>query len=224
MPDGANEKLKVVLVEDEDLFRDLLRISLTRSGRIEVVGVYRNGETAVSESMALGPQIALLDIQLGSGLNGIQVGRLLRRQMPDLGIVLLSNHRHPSLLASVPTTEVAGWAYLLKQSVGDLDSLVRAIEAVAAGLTVLDPQLVARSQPSPRGRLRFLPPRRQEILSLIAQGFSNGAIAERMRIARKTVENQINILYEELAIDFRDGSVQPRVQAVLAYLRECHFR
>jgi DNA-binding NarL/FixJ family response regulator len=164
----------------------------------------------------------MLDIDLGSHVNGVQLGMMLRRKMPDLAIVLLSNHGDPEFVASLPEAVRAGWSYLLKKSVNDVEVLGRTISGAAAGLTVLDPQLVAgmRKRPHRPGLLSRLTPRQTEILELIAQGYSNAAIADRLVLAEKSVENQINLLYQQLEIDRSTSGVQPRVKAVLTYLDE----
>lgn len=214
-----DEKLRVILVEDEPLFRDLLRVSLQSAG-LGVVGDFAGGEAALARAASLRPHVAILDIELGEGMNGIQAGRLLRRQMRDLGIVLLSNHHDPAFLASVPQEEISGWSYLLKRSIGNVASLLRAVEGAAAGYVVLDPQLVQRARPKRDGILARLTPRQTEILQLIAQGFSNAGIAERLELSQKTIENQINALYDALDIDSSDLSGHARVKAVLTYLHE----
>lgn len=214
----------VILVEDERLFRDLLRVSLAQSQSVRVVGDFGDGEAALAAAPALAPRVAVLDIALGGRLNGVQVGRMLRRVHPGIGIVLLSNHCDPATLAAVPDDELAGWSYLLKQSVGDVATLTRAIEGSAAGLVVIDPQLVERGRLKPGGPIGRLTPRQHEILALIAQGHANAAVAERLDIAVKTVENQINALYGEMGIDTSDASIQPRVSAVLTYLRDLRAR
>lgn len=214
-------RLRAILVEDEGLFRDTLRIALTQSGQVDVVGDFPDGSSAIAAAVGLRPDVVVLDIALGgAGPNGVQTGRLLRRALPGLGIVLLSNHRDPAYLAAVSEAEVAGWSYLLKPSVGDVPALLRAIEGTAAGFVVLDPDLVRRALPRAGGALEHLAPRQREALALIAQGYTNAAVAERLGVTSKTVENQINVIYRELGIDPADATLQPRVQAVLAYLRE----
>lgn len=217
---GTARKLRVMLVEDEGLFRDLLRVSLGQSGRIEVVGAFADAQSALQEAPALRPDVAILDIRLGAGANGVAVGLRLRAAQPELGIVLLSNYREPSFLHGIPEGEAAGWSYLLKSSVTDLAALVRAVEGAASGLMVLDPRLVQGARAQPGGVLARLTPRQYEILELMAQGLTNEAIARRLKVSLKTVANQINTLYQELGIDRTDSSLQPRVQAVLTYLRE----
>ncbi|MGE5618827.1 MAG: response regulator [Sphingomonadaceae bacterium] len=221
---NAQGKIRVVIVEDESLYRDLLSFALAQHPRLEVVGSFADGESAVSAVSRLRPDVAMLDIELGGAMNGIQLGLLLRQQLPDLGIVILSNHQDTQFLAAVPQASVAGWSYLLKKSVSDLQALGRAIEGAAAGFVVLDPRLVTGARRGGQSPLSHLTPRQQEILSLIAQGFTNSAIAERLSLAEKTVENQINLLYQQLGIDREDPSLQPRVKATLICLQAAQPR
>lgn len=214
------ERLRVILVEDESLFRDLLRTALSQHPRLEVVGAFGDGQSAVDAGPRLRPDVALLDIELGGALNGIQVGMLLRRQLPTLGIVLLSNQSAPRVLQSFPADSVSGWSYLLKGSVRDVASLERAIEGAASGFMVLDPQLVNSRRARSGGLLERLTPRQREILSLVAQGYTNNGISEQLVIATKTVEKQLNLLYQELGVDRSASALHPRVKAVLAYLEE----
>src|SRR5687767_16041970 len=93
--------IRLILAEDENLFRDLLGAALKQYPDLEVVGGFSDGETAVREAPALKPDVALMDIELGGELNGVQAAILLRRALPDLGIVLLSNQGSPRLLASL---------------------------------------------------------------------------------------------------------------------------
>ncbi len=214
--------LNVVLVEDEPLYRDLLRIALDQRPDLKVVEAYGDAESALEQIPKVAPDVAMLDIDLGSRINGVQLGLMLRRHLPRLAIVLLSNHGDPEFVASLPEEVRGGWSYLLKKSVNDVDVLSRTISGAAMGLTVLDPQLVAgmRTRPKKQGMLSRLTPRQMDILELIAQGYSNAAIAERLVLAEKSVENQINLLYQQLEIDRSTSGVQPRVKAVLTYLDE----
>ncbi len=222
MANGDNAQvIRLVLVEDESLFRDLLRVALSQYQDIEVLETFATGAAALDAVPHLSPHVAILDIDLGGSPNGVQVGIRLRRQMPDLGIVLLSNYGDPEFVASLPREVTSGWSYLLKTAIGDTESLVRAIRGAAAGLVVLDRDLVSKVQQQKNSHvLNKLTSRQREILELIAQGFTNAAIAEKLVISVKSVENQINALYQELEIDRTDSSLQPRVKAVLLYLQE----
>lgn len=211
--------VRVVIVEDEPLYRSLLQEALAGQACIEVAGAFPDGESALAAAPRLRPGAALIDIELGTGMNGIQLGLALRRTFPTIGIVLLSNHRDLAFLSAVPPAQAAGWSYLLKKSVHDVQALVRTIEGSAQGFMVLDPLLVSSSRPREDGPLSRLTPRQREVLELLASGFTNAAIADRLRVSLKAVENQINVLYQELGIDRSNRFLQPRVKAVLLYLQ-----
>lgn len=210
--------IRVVLVEDDHLFRDLLQRALRTTTTIEVLGGFPDAETALERIPLLGPDVVLMDIELGGGMNGIQLGLVLRGQLPDLGVVILSNHADPEFIASLPADVMPGWSYLLKHSISDAATIERAIEGAAQRLIVLDPGLIQAIRPPTTGPLARLTRRQQQILALLAQGFTNAAIAERLDLAEKSVENQTNLLYQNLGIDRGHRSIHPRVQAVLLYI------
>lgn len=224
MENAAAGPVRVVVVEDQHLFRDLVCLSLAQSPQIEVVARYGEGASALSEIPGLRPDVAVLDIDLPDGMNGVLLGRRLRRQLPGLGIVLLSNYVEPAFLAAVPDQEISGWSYLLKNSVRDVESLHRVVIGAASGMVVLDPALLSVAPTEGDGSLARLTPRQREILHLIAAGYSNAAIASHLGVAVKTVENQINTLYQELKLERNDTEIQPRVMAVLSYLRWRQWR
>jgi DNA-binding NarL/FixJ family response regulator len=217
---AAIARIRLAIVEDEHLYRDLLRTVLQLDPQLEVVGDYASAQQALDQVPALQPTIALIDIELGGSMNGVQLGLLLREKLPELGIVLLSNVRAPRLLASIPPREVGGWSYLLKRSVRDATVLRRAIDGAASGLVTLDPSLVAGRHPRDRGALSAVTPRQLEILGLVAEGWANDAIAQRLGLSIKTVENQLTLTYGELGLDRDRDPVHPRVKAVLLYLAE----
>lgn len=217
---GLSGPLRTVIVEDEALYRDLLCVGLENDKNIEVVGAFADAETTLAKVPGLHPQVAILDIELPNSMNGIQLGLRLRALLPKMGIVLLSNHSDTAYLRAVPPASIAGWSYLLKRSVSDLGTLQRAIMGAASGMVVLDPQLLEGTTPKHNGLISRLTPRQAEILALIAQGFSNAAIAQTLVLAPKSVENHINQLYQQLEIDTSDPHTQPRVTAVLKYVTE----
>jgi DNA-binding NarL/FixJ family response regulator len=208
------------VVEDEPLFRSLLVRALALDPRFEVVGAWSDGASALTDAPAARPDVVTLDIELPGRVDGIQVGYALRQQLPRLGIVVLSNHDDPRFVGAIADDQFAGWSYLLKRSVRDLDALGRAVAGAAAGDVVVDAQLVDRLKPRRGGLLEGLTARQREILGLLAQGLTNATIAERLGLAEKSVENQLTAIYGELGIDRRASAVHPRVSAVLVYLRE----
>ncbi len=218
--ESAGEIITLAIVEDEPLLRDLLRVALSQNPGLQVVGVFGDGESALEAIPALQPKVALMDIELGGGLSGIQVGLLLREQLPGIGVVLLSNHWIPRFIAALPSDVMAGWCYLLKKSLSDTAALGRAIEGAASGLVVLDPYIVAGRQPREGSRLAGLTPRQREILALISQGFTNSAIAQRLNLSPSTIENQLNQLYQELRLVSGHNEFNARVRAALLYVME----
>ncbi len=218
MTDGP--RLRLAIVEDESLYLDLLARVLGIDPELDVVGAFTSADAALHEVPRLAPDVALLDIELGGPVNGVQLGLLLREKLPGLGIVLLSNVRAPRLLGALPRGQVSGWSYLLKRTVRDTTVLRRAIDGAARGLVTLDPALVAGREAREHGRIGGLTERQRDILRLVAEGWTNESIAARLRIAVKTVENQLVLTYQELGLDRERDPVHPRVKAVLIYLAE----
>ena len=211
--------VSVLIVEDEGLFRDMLKISLGSLPNLEVVDAVSDGEAAVEAAGRLVPDVVLLDIELGTEPNGIAAGRAIKQNNDSIGIIILSAHGEREYLNLIAKDEFTGWSYLLKQSVGDASALVRAIEGAASGLVVMDPCVVNSMKPRSGSVSARLTPRQQEVLGMMAKGYNNAAIAEKLVLGTKSVENYINAIYQELALS-HDHSLHPRVQAVLSYIRD----
>jgi DNA-binding NarL/FixJ family response regulator len=211
--------IKVMIVEDEGLFRDMLKISLGSVPNLEVVEAVSDGNRAIETAGRLRPDVILMDIELGSEPNGIAAGRAIKQEHPEIGIVILSSHRERQYLSLVAAEESSGWSYLLKQSVSDAGALARAVEGAASGLIVMDPTVVNSMKPRKGSITSGLTPRQQEVLSMMAQGYNNAAIAEKLVLGTKSVENYINAIYQELSLS-HNGPLHPRVQAVLNYVKD----
>ncbi len=211
--------VKLLIVEDEGLFRDMLKITLSSLPNMEVVGAVSDGYTAVQSAGELAPDVILMDIELGSEPNGIDAGRAIRQEHPDIGIIILSAHKEREYVNLIASEEFFGWSYVLKQTVTDAEALVRAIEGAASGLVVMDPGVVNSMKPRKGSLTAGLTPRQQEVLSMMAQGYNNAAIAEKLVLGTKSVENYINAIYQELALG-HNGPLHPRVQAVFSYVRD----
>lgn len=215
--------IRLMVVEDEGLFRDMLRLSLGSQPNVEVVGTVGDGASAIKMARELSPDVVLMDIELGPGPNGVEAGLRIRQTNPRVGIVLLSMHREKEFLSAIPQERAGGWSYVLKQSIADLGALMRAVEGSAAGLMVLDPGLMAGLQPKPNSKLGSLTTRQREVMELMAQGYNNVAIAQHLHLEEKSVQNYVNGVYQHLDIN-SDETAHPRVKAVLLYLHESYGR
>ncbi len=212
--------LRLIIVEDENLLCELLHRSLTRIAGFEVAGTYASGQKAYEDLDRAQPDVALLDIDLGLGWTGVETGLRLRQGHPQMGLVLLSNYALPDLLQTLPENQVRGWSYLLKKSIFNLQSLVRAIHGAKDGLVVLDPvllEMAARQQKSP---LHQLSQRQTDILALVSQGYTNSAIAKTLFLSEKSIENQLTGIYSALHINSANPEEHARVKAVLTYLSQ----
>ena len=211
--------VKVLIVENEGLFRDMLKISLGLLPNLEVVGAVSDGSAAVEAADRLLPDVVLMDIELGCDPNGIAAGRAIKEEHSGIGIIILSAHKEREYLNLMAAQEMSGWSYLLKQSVTDAEALVRAIQGAASGLVVMDPSVLENMRPRQGSLTAGLTPRQQEVLAMMAQGFNNSAIAGQLVLGTKSVENYINAIYQELGLN-HNGPLHPRVQAVLSYIRD----
>lgn len=209
--------LRLAIVEDESLFRELLGTVLSALPGLTVEAAYGSASEALAELPAKKPDVVLLDIDLKNGENGFQLGLKLRKHLPQLGVVLLSSHRAPALLATLPVDQAHGWSYLLKSSVRDVESLERALHGTASGMMILDPKLA--EEPGRNPLASQLSPRQYSLLKLLAEGKSNREISRQLHLTEKTVENQIGGLYREMGIDTSDSRAHSRVQATLRFIQ-----
>jgi len=212
--------LKLVVVEDERLCRELSNVVLAGACKFEATAVYVNASTVLEGIHELDADVAVLDIQIPGSINGFELGLHLKEAHPNMGIVFLSNDCKPALVEALQRRHLAGWAYLLKDSLTDRTTLCRALHGAANGYVMVDPAVVARLRAradSPWSRLTH---RQREVLELMVRAYSNQAIAEKLCLSRKTVENIITQMYQQLGIDSKDPNIQPRVASVVQYLVE----
>ena len=213
------ETTRVLIVEDEALFREMLARTLAAEPGLEVVGVATEGKEAVRLAAELSPDAVIMDIALPGGMDGIDAALQIKAQRKETGIVILSVHKDRRYVSSLPLSESPGWAYLLKQTVPDLSSVMRAIQGSVDGLVVLDPAVVETLQPRRGSAAARLTPRHRQVLELIAQGYNNTAIAHELSLTEKSVETYINTIYQVLQIPGEEG-VNARVKATLVYLED----
>jgi DNA-binding NarL/FixJ family response regulator len=164
-----------------------------------------------------------MDIELAGGEDGIETALKIKAEMPATGIVILSAHNDRRYLSILPLQESPGWSYLLKQSAPDVATVVRAIQGSMAGMVVLDPAVVEGLMPARGSTVSRLTPRQQEVLQLMAQGYTNAGVAEQLGLAEKSIETYVNAIYQELQISGR-RDVHSRVKATLYYLEQAQSR
>ena len=213
-------ELRVAVVEDEPLYRELLVTGLiARLTDVTVVGSFGSAEELTAALSAESIDVLLADVDLGPGADGTQLGVHLRRRNRRMGVVLLSNFAMPGLLAGLPEDVRGGWSYLLKTSVADLDQLGLAIRESAAGGMVIDSALTSKLTPERSGPLAELTPRQMDVLSRMANGWSNKRIAEDLVLSVRTVESVISDIIAALAIPKDVDGYNARVACVLVYLK-----
>src|SRR4030042_6963222 len=214
---------RLIVVDDEALFRELLCRTLSAEPGLEVVGMAGDGETAVRLARQEKPDVVIMDIEMPGKLDGIEAALPIKKERPQTGIVILSAHSERRYITSLPLEDIQGWAYLLKQTAPDLATVVRAIQGSKAGMVVLDPAGVAGLRPRQGSGVARLNQRAQEVLELLAQGYSNTAIAQLLNLSRKSVETYINTIYQELHLS-HEQDIHARVKATLLYLESSKSR
>jgi DNA-binding NarL/FixJ family response regulator len=218
--------VRVVIGEDAGLYRDMLRLTLVDGGH-EVVGEARTTEELVTVVQHSPPDVVLLDIRMPSiaADDGIRAAVRVRQQHPDVAVLLLSNHGEAECAARLVRQLGDRVGYLHKDRTDSARELLDAIDRVAGGGVIIDPEVVVEliRQPwidSPLGQLSA---RELEALALMAKGHGNAAIARQMNISVSTVEKHVSAVFRKLATDSEAEVVvaadNARVHAVLTFLR-----
>jgi DNA-binding NarL/FixJ family response regulator len=209
--------MRVLIAEDQVLLRDGLTRMLTAYG-LEVVSAVADSAGLVDTLVAVRPDVAVLDVRLPPTFTdeGLRAAIAARVRVPGLPVLILSQYVERLYARDLLSDRAGAVGYLLKDRVGDVRQFIDAIAQVAAGGTVMDPDVVAQLL-GQRDTLAALTPREREVLALMAEGRSNGAIADRLVITEKSVSNHINGLLAKLRLS-PSGSDHRRVLAVLAYL------
>src|SRR3954452_24271620 len=211
--------VRIVVAEDSVLLREGVVRLLTEAG-MEVVGQAGDAEDLLRKVRAHKPDVAVVDIRMppGNADDGLQAALVIRRELPDTGVLVLSQYAEDHYAMQLLGDGAEGVGYLLKDRVGDVDGFVDAIRRVGSGGSALDPEVVSRMV----GRkhddpLDELTPREREVLELMAQGLSNKGICEKLVLSERAVERHITGVLSKLGIP-TTGQEHRRVLAVLAYL------
>lgn len=213
--------MRVGLADDALLFREGLARLVAELG-FEVVFQSGSVDELLADAAWTAPDVVIVDVRMPPSFTneGIVAARQIRREQPDVGVLVLSQYVEGSQAARLLADGARGIGYLLKDRVADLATLSDAIRRIASGGTVIDPEVVARllARRDERDALSALTPREHEVLGLMAEGHSNTAIGERLFIGQKTVETHIGTIFSKLELS-PDHEVDRRVRAVLTFLR-----
>jgi DNA-binding NarL/FixJ family response regulator len=213
--------VRVVIADDSGLLRQGLTSLLTEAG-VEVVGTAPDAGTLITLVAEVVPDVAVVDIKMPPTFTneGAKAAVELRARHPELGILLLSQSLESRYVADLARDSPQGFGYLLKDRVVDVAVLVGALETVVAGGTVMDPDVIAHllGRQSLAAQLTRLSERERTVLELMAQGYSNAGIGERLVIETKTVESHVARIMAKLDLH-QAPDEHRRVRAVLAWLR-----
>ncbi|WP_395639034.1 response regulator [Pseudolysinimonas sp.] len=211
--------LRVVVADDSVLLREGLVRVLVEAGH-EVVGSFGDADSLLREVEALDPDLAVLDVRMPPTFRdeGVRAAIRLRSLLPRTGILLLSQYVEVAYAQELLGAGQGGVGYLLKDRVASLDELVDAIDRIADGGTVLDPEVVAQLIGRRHDPLATLTPREREVLHLMAEGRTNAAIAEALYIGVGAVEKNVTSIFGKLALE-DSGTDHRRVLAVIAWLQ-----
>jgi DNA-binding NarL/FixJ family response regulator len=212
--------MRVVIGEDQALMLEGLKLLLERDGA-EVVGVAADAPELIRKANAHRPDLVVTDIRMppNQSDDGLQAALRIRAEHPEIAILVLSQHVQRSYATELVENGTVGVGYLLKQRVTNFASFSADVRRVAAGECVLDPEVVATmmARPGRDATLESLTPRQLEVLALMAEGRSNGAIAERLTLTTKAVVRHVSHIYDTLGLEPADEDHR-RVLAVVRYL------
>jgi DNA-binding NarL/FixJ family response regulator len=211
--------MRVVLAEDSVLLREGL-IRLIEEAGCQVVAAVGDGPALVAAVAEHAPDVSVVDIRMPPTHTdeGLRAAVEIRRRAPGAKILVLSQYVEVTYAGDLFADRAGGVGYLLKDRVVDVDELTDALRRVAAGGTVLDPQVVSELFAARRDPLATLTPREREVLGLMAQGCTNTAICRRLVVSEGAVEKHIGNIFGKLGLPPSDSDHR-RVMAVLTYLR-----
>jgi DNA-binding NarL/FixJ family response regulator len=213
--------MRIVIADDAVLLREGAARLLVDAG-YEVVAQAGDAEDLLRKVRAHTPDVAIVDIRMPPDNvdDGLRAALTIREELPGVGILLLSQYVEDRYLGQLLAGGAEGVGYLLKDRVADLERLTEAVDRVAAGGSVLDPEVVAQMLGRSReeGPLDSLTPREREVLGLMAEGRTNRAIAGELFLSERAVERHVTSIFSKLDLP-SGGQDHRRVLAVLAYLR-----
>jgi DNA-binding NarL/FixJ family response regulator len=231
------EQLRIVIADDNYLVREGTRRLLEDSGQVTVQAAVGSAPELLDAVRRGRPDAVLTDIRMPAGpaadqaagpaMEGIDAAHSIKATAPGVGVVILSQYADESYAFELFRNGTSGLAYLLKDRVGDLRQLLTALREVAAGGSVIDPQVVdalvtrrVRLRESPLARLT---PRELDVLREMAQGRGNAGIAQDLHLSESSIEKHVNAIFTKLDLA-TEALVHRRVAATLTFLRDAGLR
>lgn len=210
--------MRVVIAEDNVVLAEGLSLLLRSSG-FEVVAVAGDGEAFVQAVLDHKPDVTVVDVRMPPTFRdeGIRAALAARKAQPGLPILVFSQYVEETYAGELLADRRGGIGYLLKDRVGRVDEFIDALRRVASGGTALDPEVVAQLLVRRDNPIAALTPREREVLALMAQGFGNAEIAERLVVTERAIHKHIGNIFVKLDLPPTDSGHR-RVLAVLAYL------
>jgi DNA-binding NarL/FixJ family response regulator len=213
--------MRVVVADDVLLTRQGI-VRLLQEAGVEVLGEADDAAGLLRLVRLDRPDVAVVDIRMPPTHTdeGLVAARAIRQELPDIGVLVLSQYVEPSYALRLMEDHPGRVGYLLKERVFDIATVVDALRRIVDGETVVDPTIVARlvGRRRPQDPLSRLTEREREVLGLIAEGLSNKAVAARLLITERTVEAHASQIFQKLRLDGSPDQHR-RVRAVLTYLR-----
>lgn len=208
----------MLLADDSVLLREGLVRVLEEAGFV-ATGAFGDADSLLEAARATPFDVAVLDVRMPPTFRdeGVRAALELHRRHPSRGVLLLSQYVETTYARELLGGGAGGMGYLLKDRVASLDELADAVTRVAAGGTVLDPEVVAQLVGRRADPLSALTPRERESLQLMAEGRTNAAIAERLHIGVGAVEKNVTSIFSKLGLE-DSGADHRRVLAVLTWL------
>lgn len=221
---GFNDRLpkritEVLIVASQELFRDVLRTTLSSVDNVRVIGESKHGDSAMRAVEELRPDVVVIESQIGPDAEGVRSGYRFKAARPSLGIVVLAHGFGPEVVQYLASKTASGWSFITRAAALEPQRLWKAIESADRGTGLIDPGLQdaeASTSVSMLDRLTF---EQSTALELVAAGISDSGIASRMGLAKSEVQVLLESLYDDMKID-SGPRTDRRVMATLVYLKE----
>jgi DNA-binding NarL/FixJ family response regulator len=211
--------VRIVIADDAVLLREGAARLLEDAG-FEVVGQAGDADDLMRKVRAHKPDVAVIDVRMppDNSDDGLRAALAIRQELPEVGILLLSQYVEDRYIGELLAGGTEGIGYLLKDRVGEVERFTEAVQRIGKGGSVLDPEVVAQMVGRREEPLSELTERERQVLALMAEGYSNRAIAETIFVSERAVERHVTSIFSKLELE-ATGQEHRRVLAVLRYLQ-----